>query len=888
MNHNKSVIAKRLASIGLLPIPVKENKSSLIKWSNVTLANVNDEYLRAFDQKSATGIALVSGKRSGNLECIDIDCKYDLDGNLYDLVINAIIDYSHELYTKLVIVKTPSGGYHILYRTPSVRRNMKLARRFQSPQEHAQVIEQNRSQGKDENVRAQQVVLIETRGEGGYFLCWPSEGYVFEKGGFSDIADITEQESKAIIDICMSLDQIGSEVDAMSAAAGLAKIEEFAPPKLLTKKTKYIKTPWDDYNDRADTLSFLTSQGWSIVRNVPSPDDGRIVTYLKRPGVTDKDVSATYNHVPNRVYCFTSSTSLPTNIPLTPFEVYFRIAHGGSQKAAIEAVEAMGYGVRANSSPSDKLSDEVGVKSNMSRMLSRDNDATRGSELNVWWEVEVTERKNGSIKKEIHIKQSLLIDWLNSKGLRKMYSGGKYDYYMLDGCICDFVTRADIAKFISDYIKELPSKFDFISPAELLEAFTRGADTYLSQVRLELVSNIDEDSFMRDKENESYIPFSNGVLKITKDSMDIIPYHKFSMLVWRSAIKKYDFKEFEDDVLDAHDFNRFLFNISSKNKDRYRNLQQMIGYMLSTYKDPGLNAAIILMDQKLTDNSDGGTGKGILVKAMSHVRSTVYEDGKVANKKNQSDFRFSRVTKDSHIIHLSDIEKHFDFEAMFTLITEGLPLNKKFRDEEFIPYSKSPKIIISTNYSVGGRGNSHDRRRIEFELPPHYTKTFTPMHEFGRNLFDSWDSRDWQVFYGIMARCLRSYLTFGMPSFVGINIEARKFIAETSPEFVAWFNIVFGTPDHVSKHGPKFSGKISFSQIYSEYLTYSGLERHETRPVKFIRYIQSGCRHLNLDMQEVSEVKNPYNRELERFIVITDPMLDQKKKQFEESLMLKS
>lgn len=883
-----SVIAKRMAAIGLLPIPVKSNKSSIVKWSDVTLASVNDDYLKVFDNENATGIAVIAGKRSGNLECIDIDSKYDIDGNLYETIIDAIVDYSAELFSKLVIVSTPSGGYHLIYRTDTVKRNMKLAMRYQTESEVNAIREANQAAGKSVEVKPSQLVLIETRGEGGYFLTWPSDGYKFIKGGFAEISDISPKEHKTLLEICRSFDQVKPKEDPIKVNLEQKKLPNYEPPKNVVTRRKYIKKPWDDYNERGDIIAFLLNEGWSVVRNIPSTDDGRIVTYLKRPGVTDKDVSATFNHVPGRVYCFTSSTALPMNTPLTPFEVYMRIKHDSRVRPAIEAIEEMGYGVRSNASPGDRMADEVDRTSNMSRILSRDPDVVRGVELNIWWDVEITERKNGSIKKEIHIQQSRFVDWLEGKGLRKMQSGGKYDYYMLDGCICDPVTREDISVFVNRFIKELPDRFDFISREELLEAFVRGADTYLSFIKLSMVKNIIEDDFMRDTDKECYLPFSNGILKITGQKLEIVPYAKFNKLLWRSSIKPYDFRAHDDLVLDGHDFCRFLYNISGRSTDRFMNVQQMIGFMLSTYKDPANPSAVILMDQKLTDNSDGGTGKGLLVKAMSYVRSTVYEDGKIANKRNQSEFRFSRVTKDTNIIHLSDVEKGFDFEAMFTLITEGLPLNKKFRDEEFIPYSKSPKIIVSTNYSVGGRGNSHDRRRIEFELPPYYSRSFTPVQEFGRPLFDAWDNNDWVVFYGIMARCIKAYLKNGMPKFVGINIEARKFIGETSPEFVAWFNIIFGAPEFISVSGPKLKGKLLFSQLYSEYLSYSGLERSETRPSRFIRYLQSGCRHVGLDMMEVSEVRSPYGRDLERYIVISDPSEGEKKVRFEEQLRLNS
>jgi hypothetical protein len=95
-------------------------------------------------------LCLVCGKVSGNLEVID----FDHAGELFSAWKEKI---DSELYAKLVVEKTPSGGYHVAYRCEGeICGNIKLAQGI-------------REEGK-------LVTLIETRGEGGLFLCAPSEG----------------------------------------------------------------------------------------------------------------------------------------------------------------------------------------------------------------------------------------------------------------------------------------------------------------------------------------------------------------------------------------------------------------------------------------------------------------------------------------------------------------------------------------------------------------------------------------------------------------------------------------------------------------------------------------------------------------------------------------
>ena len=44
------------------------------------------------------------------------------------------------------------------------------------------------------------------------------------------------------------------------------------------------------------------------------------------------------------------------------------------------------------------------------------------------------------------------------------------------------------------------------------------------------------------------------------------------------------------------------------------------------------------------------------------------------------------------------MKKYFSFESMFSLITEGLTIEKKNKDAIKIPFQKSPKLIITTNH----------------------------------------------------------------------------------------------------------------------------------------------------------------------------------------------
>ena len=72
---------------------------------------------------SGTSLAVIGGKVSRNLECMDFD-----DPSLFTPFLETLTEVAPDLQDKLVIRKTPSGGYHLIYRSQeAIQGNQKLA-----------------------------------------------------------------------------------------------------------------------------------------------------------------------------------------------------------------------------------------------------------------------------------------------------------------------------------------------------------------------------------------------------------------------------------------------------------------------------------------------------------------------------------------------------------------------------------------------------------------------------------------------------------------------------------------------------------------------------------------------------------------------------------------
>ena len=222
-------------------------------------------------------------------------------------------------------------------------------------------------------------------------------------------------------------------------------------------------------------------------------------------------------------------------------------------------------------------------------------------------------------------------------------------------------------------------------------------------------------------------------------------------------------------------------------KYRIKSLESTMGYLIHAFKDKTDQKAIIFNDQEIDDNPNGGSGKSLMITAFSKFRNVVKIDGKAFDPK-KSDFVYQRINLDTQVLCFDDVKRNFDFEQLFSLITEGITVNRKNKDEIFIPFERSPKIVISTNYVINGAGSSHDRRRHEIEFYQYFNSKRSPLSEYGRLLFDSWDNLDWEKFDNYMVNSLQIFLRDGLSKTISINADEKRFIQATNKDFYDWVN----------------------------------------------------------------------------------------------------
>ena len=157
--------------------------------------------------------------------------------------------------------------------------------------------------------------------------------------------------------------------------------------------------------------------------------------------------------------------------------------------------------------------------------------------------------------------------------------------------------------------------------------------------------------------------------------------------------------------------------ISGEDSERYNSFKSVIGYLLHSFKTSANNKAIIFNDEKISDNPNGGR-KGLFWNALAKMKRVASIDGKTFDF--GKSFPYQTVSTDTQILVFDDVRKNFNFESLFSLITEGITLEYKGQDAIKLPVEHSPKLVITTNYTVGGVGGSHERRKFEVEMSGYF------------------------------------------------------------------------------------------------------------------------------------------------------------------------
>lgn len=403
-------------------------------------------------------------------------------------------------------------------------------------------------------------------------------------------------------------------------------------------------------------------------------------------------------------------------------------------------------------------------------------------------------------KGKIEADRVNIISFLTTRGyFLYRTSVNKHIYIrIMDNIVCE-VGKKDLVDEVLNFIHENETRVVY-------EAFLANISKFFND---EFLRSLPAKSvvFRKDKKDGMQIYYQNCIVKITPDNISTHPYTELNGFIWESQILQRDFSITQ--LKEDSDFARFIMNIGNQEAKRVNTICSALGFMLHNFKNPAYCPAIILNDEVISDNPEGGTGKGILIKAIEQFVTTATEEGKTFSF--DKNFVYQKVNSDTKLLFFQDVNKSFDFERLFSVLTDGISIEKKGKDAVYIPFADSPKIAITTNYAMKGSGNSHERRRFEIEISQYYNKKRNPYSEFGRMMFTEWDETEMNQFDNFMINCCQVYLNDGLIHQELVNLPEKRLMAETSHDFLEFME---------TRELEKISKADFYNQFISEYPHY--------------------------------------------------------------------
>jgi DNA primase catalytic core len=399
------------------------------------------------------------------------------------------------------------------------------------------------------------------------------------------------------------------------------------------------------------------------------------------------------------------------------------------------------------------------------------------------------------------------IDFIIEEGFAKYYLDKDYTFIRAKANIVKECSLPQIKDHILSYVEQMED--DESGTKRLLyETLYTHVGQYFNEGLIECIPPR-EIKFKRDGMENANVYYHNGFVTLKKNAeAEIYPYNKLDSPIWEHIINERRIELISTKDKKA-EYEQFLFNVVGGNEQRFLSLCSAIGYMMHDYKQDSNTKAVILCDQMISDNPNGRTGKSLIGKAIEKIKNVSRVDGK--NYKFTEKFTFQMVELGTQIIDFNDVEANFDFEKLFSVITDSMTVEYKNKTPFTIPFSESPKIMLSTNYTIRGEGSSFKDRMFEIEFSNHYNAEHKPKDDFGHDFFSGWDEAEWNRFDNFMLECLQLYLDEGLIGCELINLSQRKLIDQTSVQFVEF------AEEHIT-----LNNEYNLSILFTEFKDYIG------------------------------------------------------------------
>lgn len=366
-------------------------------------------------------------------------------------------------------------------------------------------------------------------------------------------------------------------------------------------------------------------------------------------------------------------------------------------------------------------------------------------------------------------------------------------------------------RHIKDFLLKCLHKWDKPEIYNMIAGNTKFKKEYLNYLDpIEIKWN-------KDTKEYAWIYFENTAVKISKNKVELVNYIDLEGFIWKSQKLKRNFYPVDKKLFINCDFSKFINNICHGDEHRIKSYRTGIGYLIHGFKNKSTVKAVIFNDEIISEDAMGGTGKGLTMQIIGHMKNVVIIPG--ADFNTGKEFAWQRINFDTDIVLIDDVEKNFKYKKLFTFLTDGWPVRKLYQDEVFLPPEDSPKIAINTNYTLKGDTDSYARRKFELELYPHYNKNYQPIDDFKREFITEWPKEEQNLCDNYLMFCVQEFFRYGLVEPPYVNLEYKKLVLNTSEDFVSFAESFLTNDTKYSKKDLFIYYKDEHNLKYSEFPT---------------------------------------------------------------------
>jgi hypothetical protein len=275
-----------------------------------------------------------------------------------------------------------------------------------------------------------------------------------------------------------------------------------------------------------------------------------------------------------------------------------------------------------------------------------------------------------------------------------------------------------------------------------------------------------------------------------------------------------------------------------------------IGYLMHRYKAENRSWCIYAIDNKngRIDDSNGGTGKSFCFKTPRLFMQSVTLSGR-SPKMTENKHLFENVTEHTKYILVDDADSNTPFSFFFDIVTGDLTVNPKNTKSYAIPFERSPKFCITSNFVLRNIDPSTSRRILYAVFSDYYhektsdngyKETRTIYDDFRKNLFrEGYTEEEWNADINFLVECCRFYLSVIKDDIKlqppMANVISRTLRGIMGENFLDWAQVYFHEKsDNCNKLLPR-------QEVFDDFKTVSGLSRWT--PNKFTKAMKAYCEY---------------------------------------------